>query len=80
MIRRFTMIAMAVCALLLAMSCATPTAAPTPTPFAATPTIAPTPASATVADNCVKCHSDRTTLEKLVVKTTEKSEETQGEG
>ncbi len=60
------------------MACATPTAVPAPT--AAPPaTGAPTPTT-TVVDNCLKCHREKETLEKLAVKKTEKSEATQGEG
>ncbi len=58
-----------------AQSVPTVTIAPT-----TTTTVAGTPATATTVDNCAKCHSEKTTLEELAVKKTEKSEETSGEG
>ncbi len=66
---------------------APPTAHPTPTPAAATqlPVAGTAPTSTPVAesptsDNCLKCHSDKETLEKLAPKEAASSTETSGEG
>jgi hypothetical protein len=79
MISRLLALVIAAGALAAIVSCAspTPTAAPTIMPTAtAAPTETLTPASA----NCIKCHTDKATLESLAVAKTEKSTETQGEG
>lgn len=69
-----------------------PTAAPTGVPAttapaatsapAATkpPTAAPTATAMPTSDNCIACHTNKATLEKLATKQTVKSEETKGEG
>jgi len=55
-------------------------AAPTVTPPPAAPTATQPPAVAADSSNCVSCHTDQTTLQKLAVKKEVKSEETKGEG
>ncbi|MDE3088359.1 MAG: hypothetical protein KGJ80_03090 [Chloroflexota bacterium] len=64
---------------------ATATAAPTSVPTATQvptvrPTLAPTATAMPTGDNCVTCHTNKDTLEKLATKTTVKSAATQGEG
>ena len=62
---------------------AIPTTAPTvvPTvPPTAPPTLAPSPTPAPTSDNCIKCHTNKETLEKLAEKKVDKSEATSGEG
>lgn len=81
-------------ALLMIAGCSSPTPAPTVAPVIATataaptsvptatkaPTLAPTTTAMPTSDNCVTCHTNKDTLEKLATKTTVKSAATQGEG
>ena len=63
---------------------AVPPTATTLPPTATKPvaTAAPTsaPATASNSTNCITCHTDKATLEKLATKTEAKSEQTSGEG
>lgn len=74
-------------------ACTSPTSAPTNVPTLAQatailpttvptipPTVAPSPTPMPKSDNCIACHTNKETLEKLAEKKADKSEETAGEG